>query len=226
MSTFVTPAELLPADILLYQGTSFLDKLIRLFDGTEYSHSSIYDGSKVLEAILNGVELRDIAKSVADIGGGGSTGDVDVFRFVSQDGKHIGDSDYPAAPILARMAYYQAEHDEYAYEALLLLAVLTTTRRVPVPPELEPIIRALLDQAADVLAKILATGKQPMICSELVYRCYAEADEKCEIRVRGADTDLSALTATDPQRLVVADFVTTGDLKKSPNLYKVGRLRV
>jgi len=127
MSTFVTPAELLPADILLYQGTSFLDKLIRLFDGTEYSHSSIYDGSKVLEAILNGVELRDIAKSVADIGGGGSTGDVDVFRFVSQDGKHIGDSDYPAAPILARLAYYQAEHDEYAYEALLLLAVLTTT---------------------------------------------------------------------------------------------------
>lgn len=268
----VTPAELRPADILLYQGTSTICRLLRLFDGTEYSHSTIYDGSKVLEAIFAGVELRDLSTSVEDPVSGAT--DVDVFRFLSNDRKPIGDPDYPAAPILARIAYYHAEHDRYAYEQLLLLSVLTTTRKVPIPPGIAIIIRNLLDEAADVLSKILAAGKQPMICSELVYRCYAEAGDKYAIRIRGADTarsqlmnqiaaycapsaasstaiaqgsgelseeealafldryffakgiDLSVPTTTGAHPLAVADFVTPGDLKKSPNLYKVGRLRV
>jgi hypothetical protein len=182
--TTITPAELHAADILLYQGTDFpIDTLIRLFDGSEYSHSSIYDGSRVLEAIATGIELRDLATSVANT-------DVDVFRFVSNDHKAIGDPNYPAAPILGRIAHYRAEHARYAYEALLLLALLTTTRRARIPA-MGPILRHFLDEAAAaadvVLAKLTAAGKQPMICSELVYRCYAEAGDKYKIGVRGAD---------------------------------------
>ena len=44
MDRDITVQELKPCDILLYHGDSTVAQLIQWFDGSEYSHSSVYDG--------------------------------------------------------------------------------------------------------------------------------------------------------------------------------------
>src|SRR5262249_47861698 len=90
-------------------------------------------------------------------------------------------------PVVDRVAYYLEHHERYAYEQLLLLAALAATRQLPVSgiPFLGMVIRNVLDSAADVVAKLIHAGREPMICSEFVYRCYEEANDP--IQIGGAD---------------------------------------
>lgn len=183
----IKQSDLKAGDVLLYHGTSPLSDLIRLFDGSKYSHTSIYDGEKVMEALDPGIVTRPVATSIAD-----STF-VDAYRFISvPDKEPLGSAKCPDKPVRDRIAYYQANPQRYAYEQILLLALLAATRRIPVVswiPGLSLVLRAILDRAAWVLAKLMGGGKEPMICSELVYRCYAEAtnDGKYALTIRGAD---------------------------------------
>jgi len=184
MRTMLKSSELQPGDVLLYSGSSFLDSLIRFFDGSEYNHSSIFDGTDVAEAVAAGVVSDSIAESIQD------QDYVDIYRFNSDDGTPLGGPGYPPDPVLGRIAYYVAQHDRYAYEQLLLLALLTTTRRLPFigwVPGLASLLRTILDGAAEALNQIIAAGKQPMICSELVYRCYSEAGDKYGLEIVGAE---------------------------------------
>jgi hypothetical protein len=167
--------DLRPGDVLLYHGTALHSDLIRLFDGSEYSHAAMYDGAKVVEAVADGVCARSVRVSFK------GAEYVDVYRWIGSDGKsRLGPPDYPADPIMARAHEYVGQGERYAYEEILLLALLATTRKIPpasVTPFLAAILRTMLDRAASTITTLLAAGKQPMICSELVYRCYAEADE-------------------------------------------------
>ncbi|PWU19762.1 MAG: hypothetical protein C5B50_05750 [Verrucomicrobia bacterium] len=272
MPQFVSQPDLHAGDVLLYHGDSFISKLIRLFDGTEYSHASIWTGTQVVEALGEGVVGRDLKPSVA------GAKFVDVYRYVNKDtGQMLGDdgSPLPAKPVLAQADQFEKDHDRYAYEEILLLAVLASTRQVTAPiPFLGLIVRNILDHAADVVARLTSSGKEPLICSELVYRCYAQAGAGYQIRIRGADlaqamaaslstispvaseggadygeaaavflenyeaakrpSHLKALASAGvtsasgapPLTAAVADFVTPGDLKKSPDLQMLGTLRV
>jgi hypothetical protein len=49
------------------------------------------------------------------------------------------------------------------------------------------VLRLALDQAASILLRLSSGGKQPMICSELLYRSYAEAEPpgRYELAVSG-----------------------------------------
>ena len=275
MSSTVKPADLRPGDVFLYQGTSLVSRLIRLFDGTPYSHAAIFDGANVAEALGQGITTNPVATSVS------GSNFVDVFRFVSADKHHLGDLGYPAAAVLDRVHFYEQHPQPYAYDDIVLLALLSTSRQLTLPA-LGPIVRNILDAAAEKLSQLLAAGRQPMICSELVFRCYAEAGDHFYLTIRGADTMAAAAQAfaqgaqaavltplaaspadgrihdhpsTDPETRstqaaalefldlyrvakqidpstlaassvmaaqAVANFVTPGDLKKSPNLYRVG----
>ncbi len=266
MPPFIKPDQLSPGDVFLYHGDSFISKLIRLFDGTEYSHASIWQGDHVVEALGNGITKNTLAASVS------GAKFVDVYRFISSEGQNkLGSAEYPAKPVLDRVAFYEAHPERYAYEEIVLLAMLASTRRLPIPG-LGLVLRNVLDSASEVLARMVAAGKQPMICSELVYRCYVEAGQKYFIRIRGADVAMAQAAsvlanagssapldaasaadaafdeeaavflenfyavsgATPPGAAVqgeaslqaVADFVTPGDLKKSPNLQLAGTLRL
>jgi len=266
MPVFIRPADLHPGDVFLYHGEGVVSSLIRLFDGTEYSHASLWTGNEVIEAIGEGVVGRPLKVSIAD------AKFVDVYRYRNKDtGLTLGDdaSPLPATPALTQAAQFKKDHDRYAYEALLLLALLASTRQITAPvPLLGMILRVLLDNAADVLARLIAAGKEPMICSELVYRCFTQAGPKYDIRIRGADMAVSTAANTmgaapglapDPQGYqeaaanflenyqaakhagkpnefalgadgqpnlgAVADFVTPGDLKKSPDLQLLGTLQ-
>lgn len=168
----IQPGKLEPCDVLLYYGTGWISDLIREFDGGPYSHAAIWNGKHVIEAGADGVKKRTLKTSVR------GAKYVDVYRWIDDDGQPLGSAGYPPEPIVHRIEHYREEGDRYAYEALLLLALLTTARRVSadISPLLARILRAFLDEAFSLLTDLMADGKEPMICSELVYRCYTEAD--------------------------------------------------
>ena len=206
MNAIIKPTELLPGDVLLYHGTAFMSKLIMLFDGGDYSHASVYTGTKIAEAIGEGIVGRDVKTSVA------GAKFVDVYRFISAGGKHLREPDYADASIVARAEYYLARKELYAYEAILLLAFLASTRRLPVVgwiPGLGKIVRTILDNAAELLNQLIKGKKEPMICSELVYRCYGEAaGDKYKLKIIGAD----ALRAQSAQAFAALAAAAPGPL--------------
>lgn len=60
-----TPAQLHPGDVLLYRGTGVVSRLIRLFDASEVSHSALYLGDAVGEALGEGLVRHTLEESIA-----------------------------------------------------------------------------------------------------------------------------------------------------------------
>jgi hypothetical protein len=207
MATKVDPAALQAGDILLYHGDGFISDLIRLFDGSEYSHASIYDGNSIVEALGDGIAVNTVAQSAA------GAKYVDVYRF-RKTGQALGSVTYPLAPLATRIQFYVDNRQRYAYEQILLLAVIASTRRIPAPswiPGLAMVLRSVFDNAGEFLARITSAGKEPVICSELVYRCYAEArpDRHYSLDIVGADVlaPAFAAAAVDPAAVLSSPAV-------------------
>jgi hypothetical protein len=162
MSDVLSRDALQPADVLLYRGEGLLPKLIRFFDGTQVNHAGLYLGNaQVGEAIAEGVVARSLDASIA-----GHT--LVIVRRLTATVATM-------QPVVDRGRAYVAQGQRYAYEQLLLLAFLALARKLKVTPILDRLLRRLLDGAAAVVAKLTSGGRQPMICSEFVYRSYDEA---------------------------------------------------
>ncbi len=159
--------ELQPGDIMLYRGKSMLAKAIRLFDGSDVNHAAIcLPNRQIGEAIKQGVVSRDVDTSL--------TGN----QFVKV--RRLKDLPPDMSPVLGVADKYLSQGQRYAYEQILLLAFLGLTRKPKVTPILRALLRTVLDAAAVALNKLVAGAvgdgnRQPMICSEFVYRCYDEA---------------------------------------------------
>jgi hypothetical protein len=131
------PVEaLVPMDILLYRGQSFVAKAIQFFDGTEVSHASIYLGGRAVgEAVGEGVVRNDLATSIA-----GS-------QWVAA--RRLKATPLPdAGPVLQRADTYLQGSVPYAYHQLLLLAFLCISRKVKVTPIFDTLVRKVLDGVA------------------------------------------------------------------------------
>jgi hypothetical protein len=161
LSDTVTKSRLRGADVFLYRGTGWVPELIRFFDGTDFSHAGLYLGREAVgEALGNGLVQTTLVQSI--------TGRKRVLvRRLKQD--------VTLQPVLDRAQTYIAQGPRYAYEQILLLAFLALTRKLPVAVSLRALLRSILDRAAQVVSGIVGLGKEPMICSEFVYRCYDEA---------------------------------------------------
>ena len=175
MNSTVNVSDLLPADVLLYSGSSPLAKAIQFFDGTDLNHAGLYlGGDHVGEAVASGLVRNEIHDSVhgADW--------VDVYR--------LKDRPPDMSQVLDKANEYLDQGNRYGYEQLLLLAFLTLTRRIKATPVLRTLIRHTLDAAAAVLARQMSQNREPMICSEFVYRAYDEAlpeiDDPFSLRIR------------------------------------------
>jgi len=135
------------------------------FDGTDVSHAGLFLGKdsagkpKVGEAIGAGLISQDLDLSIQGK-------EVHARRLKT----------YPGTmdPVLAVATDYIANKNRYAHEQILLLAVICLIRKVPVTPGLHLLLRRVIDSATSFLLG-LASNKEPMICSEFVYRCYDEA---------------------------------------------------
>jgi hypothetical protein len=200
-------------DVIMFRGTDLIARLIIEFDGGHYSHSAIYVGDgDVVEAVAQGVIRRPLSDSIA----AQKPERVDVFRF-SSDTHTVLDGQLPYdPPVKARVDHYLDEGNRYAYEDLILLALLTTVRQISV---IGPALLPILDAAAEVVARILAEGKHPLICSALVFRCFEESGPQYHIHVPDAEL-LAAVNATDTQMntqqiAFLRQFIfATGDLSE------------
>ncbi len=147
-------------DVLLYNGNSWISKAIQFMDGTEVNHAAICLGrGKVGEAIGKGLTERTFRASAED----------DRYVIISRLSAQPG----TMKPVTKKAYDYLKSGNRYGYEQIVLLAFLGITRKLPVNPYFEWLIREVLDQAAHLL--MISGDRQPMICSEFVYRCYDEA---------------------------------------------------
>jgi len=153
--------QICSGDVLLFRGNSFIAWAIRAFDGTSVNHAALALESDLMgEADGGGLQTASISSSI-------KVSRCTIVR------RHLSDLD-PTPVVLRGQAYLQGRVP-YAYQQIVLLAILTLTRRIPLPPIGRRLVRAVLDQAAATLNELVENGRQLMICSEFVFRCYDEA---------------------------------------------------
>ncbi|GAA2718295.1 MULTISPECIES: hypothetical protein [Streptomyces] len=171
------PEPIEPGDVVLSRGTGWVSRAICLVDDSEVSHAALaLDAGSVAEVVGKG--LRTVTFEQAMDGH-----DLAVGRTLTT----------PAdmSPVLAVARGYLARPVSYAHQQIVLLAVLCTTRRVPLPPGGRRMVRTVLDQAACAVNTMAERGRQPMVCSEFVARCHGEA-RPCEPYVLKTGDDEAA----------------------------------
>lgn len=162
MDNIIPADKLQEGDIFLYHGISWISKAIRFFDGTDYNHASIYTGNNIVcEALDNGIIKQYINDSINN----------SEFVII----KRLNNKPEDMTPVQNIISKYEGKR--YAYEQLLLLALICIFRRVNVNLAVTRFITKLLEIAASILVEMMNAGKEALICSEFVYRCYDEALE-------------------------------------------------
>jgi hypothetical protein len=153
--------EIKAGDVLLFHGKGFISWGIRKFDGTDVNHAAIaLDPATLGEAGGRGLQRSAIEKAVA------SNVSMQVRRH----------SDQELTPVVTVASAYLDEGRPYAYQQIVLLAVLVSIRRIKLTGIAKRMLRSVLDHAAAALnAFIDRDGNQSMICSEFVYKAYSEA---------------------------------------------------
>jgi hypothetical protein len=181
--------KLQPGDILLYHGEDIISQAIRLFDGTDVNHAGLFLGdNEIGEALIQGIIRQKKDES---------------FRGNSWvKASRLKDDHLDMSPVIVKANQYLAQHERYAFEQLFLLAMLSITRKVKITPVFDKLVRSILDSAADKIIGITNDEKEPMICSEFVFRCYDEALPKVD----------------DPYSLGIGATITQFNLK---TFYKV-----
>ena len=155
--------EIRSGDVLLYHGRGFISWAIRKFDGADVNHAAIaLDGERMGEAAGRGLQIAPIPASIE------SNDFMVVRRFDGTD---------PLDPVVGIADGYLTNGKPYAYQQIVLLAILASTRRIPLPGIGRRMLRSVLDHAAAALNAFVdkGDGTRSMICSEFVYRCNAEA---------------------------------------------------
>jgi hypothetical protein len=150
-----------PGDVLLFHGRGFVSWAIRKFDGTDVNHAAISLGDgKLGEAAGRGLQTADLSEAF-------QKNDFTIIKRL--EGKSLDE-------VVGIANGYIEMHRPYAYQQIVLLAILASTRQIPLPAIGRRFIRSALDHAAAALNAFLdRDGNRSMICSEFVYRCYEEA---------------------------------------------------
>ncbi|MHB8954573.1 MAG: C40 family peptidase [Pirellulaceae bacterium] len=171
MSEPFTFEALAAGDVLLYRAEDGIKNLhsalIRKLDGTEVSHAGLFIGDgTVAEALAVGEHAGLDRQPVEDSVAGSKW--VAVRRLKQLPG--------PMTPVLEVANSYLAQHNRYAYGQIVLLAGICLTRKLDLDNWLlRCIARTIFDQSTALLERFRKEGKEPMICSEFVFRTYDEA---------------------------------------------------
>lgn len=166
----IDESSLLAGDILLYRVTDSITNLhsalIRKLDGTEVSHAGLFMNGCVAEALAVGEH--------AGLGTQSLTDSIAVCEWVAV--RRLRDVPGEMQPVLGTAKMYLDQGNRYAYGQILLLALVCTTRKLELSnPLLRWIVCSAINKAAVFVRRMQSGGKQPMICSEFVYRAYDEA---------------------------------------------------
>jgi len=246
----LTQRDLKPGDVLLHHSWHWISRLIRNFDGSEFSHASIYDGTMVVEMDTPGIVTKTIDQILSN------TAYVHVFRFKNRDGHQLGSRNCPSEPVLDRVRHYLEVKPRLAWGTFPILAPLTLARRVA---DGRSAFCQALDRVGAPLSNLVATSRNAITCTELVYRCFAEAGEGYDLRIlgRGSEARRVVISRAKNRRTISASsqeedsrvsrrslspedrqyetawtaptyaepaFVTAADLCRTPNLIRIGEL--
>lgn len=156
-------AEISPGDVLLFHGQGFVSWAIRKIDGSDVNHAAIVlPGGVLAEAGGFGLQQRPVPQTM------GHGESMRVFRLEASD---------DLAPVLATASAYLAKGHLYAYQQIVMLALLCVTRNIPLPRLARRMVRSVLEHAATAVLELLPVGAKWLICSEYVYRCFDDAVE-------------------------------------------------
>lgn len=154
-------AEISAGDVLLFHGQGFVSWAIRKIDGSDVNHAAIVlPGGVLAEAGGFGLQQRAVPQTM------GQGESMRVSRL---------DAAVDLAPVLAKASTYLAAGHLYAYQQIVMLALLCVTRSIPLPRLARRMVRSVLEHAATAVLDLLPVGAKWMICSEYVYRCFDEA---------------------------------------------------
>lgn len=160
-------SQLVPGDVLLYRNKGLISDAMRFIDRSEVSHAGLFlgrhgeQGRTVGEAIREGVIRRELPRSIEHV------------EWV--EARRLKEAPASLDPVLDRASFYLKRGERYAFEQVLLLAFLCINRNLAGSSVLGRLIRETLDAAATFLLHLFDAGREPMICSEFVIRCYREA---------------------------------------------------
>ncbi|WP_238346243.1 hypothetical protein [Luteimonas saliphila] len=169
MDTNTTPdapplplADLQTGDILLMLGEGPLSELIAWASDGAYSHAAVVaDGGDLIEAAASGVRRYPLAQRIADQA---NYHFIDAYRMLGDGGGPLEPADL--ADILAKAESLLGI--PYPIDQLALLGAIMAVRgKWPVHPWARLLVRVALDHA-------LPDSTGGMVCSEVVYRAYAE----------------------------------------------------
>lgn len=163
--------DLTDGDVLLYRAEdgigNLVSMMIRKLDGTEVSHAGLCTGGGMVAEALGFSEQRGLISQTAVDSVEGADW-VAVCRREPVPG--------PMTPVIAVAETYLRQDNRYGYEQILLLAGICLTRKLDWDNWLlRRIARKVFDFSTALLEQFRTEGKEPMICSEFVFRTYDEA---------------------------------------------------
>ena len=162
----ITEKDLKPGDVLLYCSNTWIAWFIKRFDGTSVSHAGLYLGNgRVGEALFRGIVENPLSDSIQGC---------EWVKAVRHSASDNGDD---MNPVRRKAKEVLAQGERYAFEQILLLALVCSTRKIDygTNPWLKKIAQKAITGAASLMDRFRNENKEPMICSEFVYRSFDEA---------------------------------------------------
>lgn len=162
-----TPAgDLRPGDVLLMRGRGQISSLIAWCGDSIYSHAAVMvDGGDFVEGVGGGARRLPLARRLADAG---EVIFVDAFRPLANDLSALDDADRALVAAKATSLVGTA----YPLDQLVTLGVMVAVRgKLPRHPVARIVVREALDH-------LVHDDPRRMVCSELVYRSFADCAAK------------------------------------------------
>lgn len=157
-----TPLDLHPGDVLLHMGKGEISKLIAWASNSRYSHAAlVLDSDSLIEATASGVRIKALAPRLVERD---EFVLIDGWRF--KDGKGSLSTDHLGALQARARSFLGAP---YPLDQLFELGIICALRsKLDWPEPLKWLLRVALDRAVQA-------DPSRMVCSEFVYRSFAEA---------------------------------------------------
>ena len=173
-------SDLRPGDVLLFDTEPgvVIDDLIVLLTGSNVTHAALrHDVPGVLaDAYPPIIALHALS-------------DAPDGRAIHV--RRLGDGTLPMNPVTDAAKVYVGAQEPYDMPGLVMLGLLLLYKHTrPLSSVTQEIVFALLKRVALRLDALFAKGKHPMVCSEFVFQCYADAsakDARYALRIEGGD---------------------------------------
>lgn len=158
-------------DVIFFHGAGILARLIRIFDGqVDWNHCGHLIGADDLAEIDTGVPIHVVSLK-AKLASYGKPGDAyaGVFRLKTVLDGSLTDMQ----PLMISTNAIVAQAPAYGYDAIILLFLLSITRKVPAIPWWGRLLITLVGKrVAGLLLDLEHRGQAPLICSAFTHLAF------------------------------------------------------